>query len=173
MPTADFVAIDDNHPTCAELSEDPLAIEPPVLPTDEMWEAPTTMQAVYEDSDPASREVRRSARAAREMLIGYVRATCITLRDLCALFEIRNPISIALMERARPPLNLNMTPPPAKPLDATPSAETPRRRGRVLPAWMAVPTPDWVAKAARRQQLIDAGAPAVMSGYLAAAEWMR
>ncbi|CAI5981822.1 unnamed protein product [Closterium sp. NIES-64] len=52
-------------------------------------------------------------------------------------------------------------------------AATPRRRGRVLPAWMHVPTLDWVAQTARRQELIEAGAPAVMSGYLVAAEWMR
>ncbi|CAI6004975.1 unnamed protein product [Closterium sp. NIES-65] len=90
--------------------------------------------------------------------------------DLCALFDIRNPIIIASMERASPALNLNATPPPAMTHEDTPPAETPRHRGRVLPAWMAVPTPDWVAQAARRQELIDAGAPAVMSGYMAAAE---
>ncbi|CAI5993428.1 unnamed protein product [Closterium sp. NIES-65] len=57
--------------------------------------------------------------------------------------------------------------------DAWMNIPTPRRRGRVLPASMHVPTPDWVAQTARRQELIEAGAPAVMSGYLAAAEWMR
>ncbi|CAI7872652.1 unnamed protein product [Closterium sp. NIES-54] len=135
-----------------------------------MWEALAAMQAVYDDTNPTCREARRTA---CEMLIGYARATCITLWDLCALFDIRNPIIIAIMERASPPLDLNMTPPPAMTQEGTPPAETPRRRGRVLPAWMTVPTPDWVAQSARRQELIDAGAPAVMSGYLAAAEWMR
>ncbi|CAI5472942.1 unnamed protein product [Closterium sp. Yama58-4] len=138
-----------------------------------MWEAPANMQAVYDDSNPASREARRTARAACEMLIGYARATCITPRDLCALFDIRNPIIIERMERASPPLDLNSAPPPALTHADTPPPETPRRRGRVLPAWMTVPTPDWVALSARRQELINAGAPAVMSGYLAAAEWMR
>ncbi|CAI5517149.1 unnamed protein product [Closterium sp. Naga37s-1] len=140
---ADFVNVDANQPTCAEPGEDPLAMEPASAATPEMWEAPANMQAVYDDSNPASREARRTARAACEMLIGYAWATCVTPRDLCALFDIRNPII------------------------------TPRRRGRVLPAWMQVPTPDWVAQSARRQELIEAGAPAVMSGYLAAAEWMR
>ncbi|CAI5513168.1 unnamed protein product [Closterium sp. Naga37s-1] len=173
MAAGEFVGIDDNQPTCAEPSEDPLAVEPRAAPTTEMWEAPASMQAVYDDSNPASREARRTARAACEMLIGYARATCITPRDLCALFDIRNPLIIALMERASPPLNLNATPLPAMSHEDTPLAETPRRRGRVLPAWMTVPTPDWVPQSARRQELIDAGALAVMSGYLAATEWMR
>ncbi|CAI5462924.1 unnamed protein product [Closterium sp. Yama58-4] len=175
-----FVWIDDNQPTCAEPGEDPLAREP--LPRDAaaMWEAPATMQQVYDDSNPASREARRTARAACEMLIGYAWATCITPRDLCALFDIRNPIIVARMECASPALDLNNPPPPPPPPPPpamthadTPPPETPRRRGRVLPAWMHVPTPDWVAQTARRQELIDAGAPALMSGYLAAAEWMR
>ncbi|CAI6007920.1 unnamed protein product [Closterium sp. NIES-65] len=94
-------------------------------------------------------------------------------RDLCALFDIRNPIIIARMERASPALNLNASPPPAMSHEERPPAETPCRRGRLLPAWITVPTPDWVAQSARRQELMNAGAPAVMSGYLAAAEWMR
>ncbi|CAI6005637.1 unnamed protein product [Closterium sp. NIES-65] len=173
LPAAEFVGIDDNQPTCAEPGEDPLAREPASAQTAHMWEAPAAMQAVYDDNNPTTREARRTARAACEMLIGYARATCITPRDLCALFDIRNPMIIARMERASQALNLNATPPPAPTHEDTPPAETPRRRGRLLPAWMTVPTPDWVAQSARRQELIDAGAPAVMSGYLAAAEWMR
>ncbi|CAI5484236.1 unnamed protein product [Closterium sp. Yama58-4] len=160
-----------------ELEEaDPLATEPPSASAAEMWEAPASMQAVYDDGNPACREARRYARAAGEMLIGYARATDITPRDLCALFDICNPIIRARMERASSALNLKSTPPPAMPLGATPQAENPRRRGRVLPAWTTEPTPEWVTlalQAARRQQLIDAGAPAVMGGYLDAAEWMR
>ncbi|CAI5978153.1 unnamed protein product [Closterium sp. NIES-65] len=173
MPAEAFVGIDDNQPTCAEPGEDPLAREP--LPRDAavMWEVPANMQQVYDDSNPASREAHRTARAACEMLIGYVRATCISPRDLCALFDARNPIVVARMERASPALDHNNAPPPAVTHADTPSPETPRRRGRVLPAWMHVPTPDRVAQTARHQELIDAGAPAVMSGYLAAAEWMR
>ncbi|CAI6002836.1 unnamed protein product [Closterium sp. NIES-65] len=100
MAAADFVNVDANQPTCAETGEDPLAREPASTATPAMWEAHAKMQAVYDDSNPASREAHRTARAACEMLI------------------------------------------------------------------------DWVAQSARRQELIDAGAPAVMSGYLAAAEWM-
>ncbi|CAI5523007.1 unnamed protein product [Closterium sp. Naga37s-1] len=173
MAAADFVNVDANQPTCAEPGEDPLAREPASVATPAMWEAPANMQAVYDDSNPASREARRTARAACEMLIGYARATCISPRDLCALFDIRNPIIVARMERASPPLDLNHAPPPAVTHADTSPPETPRRRGRVLPAWAHVPTPDWVAQSARRQELIDAGAPAVMSEYLAAAEWMR
>ncbi|CAI5971326.1 unnamed protein product [Closterium sp. NIES-65] len=173
LPASEFVGIDDNQPTCAEPGEDPLAREPASAQTANMWEAPAATQVVYDDNNPATREARRTARAACEMLIGYARATCITPRDLCALFDIRNPMIIARMERASPALNLNATPPPAPTHEDTLPAETPRRRGRLLPAWMAVPTLDWVAQSARRQELIDAGAPAVMSGYLAAAEWMR
>ncbi|CAI5505705.1 unnamed protein product [Closterium sp. Naga37s-1] len=95
-----FMGIDDNQPTCAEPGEDPLMREP--LPRDAavMWEAPANMQQVYDDSNPASREARRTARAACEMLIGYARATYISPRVLCALFDIRNPIIVARMERA-------------------------------------------------------------------------
>ncbi|CAI5458393.1 unnamed protein product, partial [Closterium sp. Yama58-4] len=160
MPAAALVAIDDNRPTCAEPGEDPLATEPPTAPSAEMWEAPATMQAVYEDSNPETREARRYARAASEMLIGYAKATGITPRDLCALFDIRNPIIRARMERASPPINLNITPPPAMPESVSPPAETPRRRGRVLPAWTTEPTPSGVTLAqrvARRQELIDGG----------------
>ncbi|CAI5466060.1 unnamed protein product [Closterium sp. Yama58-4] len=176
MPATDFVRIDENQPTCTEPGEDPLATEPPSLPPAEMWDAPASMQVVYDDANPACHEARRYARAASEMLIGYAKSTGITPRDLCALFDIRNPIIRARMERASPALNLNSTPPPAMPLGATPPAETPRRRGRVLPAWMTAPTSEWVTlarQAARRQELIDGGAPVVMGGFLDAAEWMR
>ncbi|CAI5983532.1 unnamed protein product [Closterium sp. NIES-65] len=131
----------------------------------ELWEAPTTMQAVYDDADPVGREARRTARAACEMLIGYARATRITPRDLCHLFDIRNPIIIARMERVSPSFNLNLAPQPVPTRDATPTPETPRLRGRVLPGWMTQPS--------RRQQLLDAGVGAVMDGYVDAAEWMR
>ncbi|CAI5468244.1 unnamed protein product [Closterium sp. Yama58-4] len=173
MAPADFVAVDDNQPTCAEPVDDPLAQEPTPAPTHDTWAPPSTMQEVYDDANPASREARRTARLACEMLIGYAKATCVTPRDLCALFDIRNPIIRERMERASPPLNLNSTPPPAITAASTPEPETRRPRGRVLPAWMTVPTADWIAQTARRQELIDSGVPAVMSGYVAAAERMR
>ncbi|CAI5481439.1 unnamed protein product [Closterium sp. Yama58-4] len=146
MPAAEFVAIDDDQPTCAEPGDDPLAIEPRTPYSATSWEPPATMQEVYDDDQPESREARRYARAAREMLIGYAKATGITPRNLCALFEIKNPIIVAHMERASPPLNLNAAPPttpgllaseggapsPAAHVDGP--AATPRRRGRVLPA---------------------------------------
>ncbi|CAI5482847.1 unnamed protein product [Closterium sp. Yama58-4] len=165
MPAADFVAIDAGQPTCAEPGEDPLAEEPATAYSAASWEPPASMEAVYQDADPASREARRYARAASEMLIGYARSTCITPRELCALFEIRNPIIVARMERASPPLNLNATPIATPRLSETPDAVRPRPRGRVLPAWMTAPSP--------RQALIDAGAPAVMDGFMDAAEWVR
>ncbi|CAI5995228.1 unnamed protein product [Closterium sp. NIES-64] len=177
MPAAAFVAIDDDHPTCAEPGEDPLALEPPTGYSGASWEAPSNMQAVYDDDNPESHEARRYARAASEMLIGYARATGITPRNLCALFEIKNPVIVDRMERASPPMNLNTAPMPA-PLHAAFPASTPtkahatiedaataRRRGRVLPAWMYAPAPT-------RQQLIDSGVSAVMNGYVDAAEWM-
>ncbi|CAI6010910.1 unnamed protein product [Closterium sp. NIES-65] len=177
MPAAAFVAIDDDHPTCAEPGEDPLALEPPTGYSGASWEAPSNMQAVYDDDNPESREARRYARAASEMLIGYARATGITPRNLCALFEIKNPVIVDRMERASPPMNLNTAPMP-DPLHAaspaststqapatTEDAATPRRRGRVLPTWMYAPAPT-------RQQLIEFGVSAVMNGYADAAEWM-
>ncbi|CAI6008994.1 unnamed protein product [Closterium sp. NIES-65] len=176
MPAGDFVRIDDNQPTCAEPGQDPLVTELPFAPVAEMWEAAASKQAVYDDSNPANHEARSYARTASEMLISYARATGITSRDLCALFDIRNPIIRSRMERTGPALNLNSTPPPAMPLGATPPAETPRRCGRVLLAWMTQLTPEWVSvaqQAACRQELIDAWALAVMSGYLAVAEWMQ
>ncbi|CAI5945947.1 unnamed protein product [Closterium sp. NIES-65] len=48
MPAAEYVAIDEDQPTCAETGEDPLAGEPGAGVVAELWEAPTTMQAVYE-----------------------------------------------------------------------------------------------------------------------------
>ncbi|CAI5957002.1 unnamed protein product [Closterium sp. NIES-65] len=100
-----FVGIDDNQPTCAEPSKNPLEREP--LPRDAavMWEASVNMQQVYDDSNPASCEARRTARAACEMLIEYVRGTYILPRVLCAIFDIRNPIIVARMERASPALS--------------------------------------------------------------------
>ncbi|CAI5961498.1 unnamed protein product [Closterium sp. NIES-64] len=165
MTAAEYVAIDDGEPTCAEGAAGQPTTEPEAGLEVELWHAPTTMQAVYDDADPVCREARRTARAACEMLIGYARATRITPRDLCHLFDIRNPIVIARMERASPSFNLNVAPQPVPSPDATPTPETPRPRGRVLPGWMTRPS--------RRQELFDAGVGAVMDGYVDAAEWMR
>ncbi|CAI5969192.1 unnamed protein product [Closterium sp. NIES-64] len=165
MTAAEYVAIDDAEPTCAEGTTHPPVTEEEMRLEVELWQAPTTMQAVYDDADPVCREARRTARAACEILIGYARATRITPRDLCALFDIRNPIIIARMERASPGFNLNVAPQPVPSPGATPTPETPRPRGRVLPDWMTRPS--------RRQQLLDAGVGAVMDGYVDAAEWMR
>ncbi|CAI5473335.1 unnamed protein product [Closterium sp. Yama58-4] len=170
MRAEEFVAVDSDQPTCAEPGPDPLAIEPAMAHSRASWEPPTTMHEVYEDENPETREARRTARAACEMLIRYARATCITPRDLCALFEIRNPIIIDRIERASPSINLN-TPPlpsirPAAAVLATASEATiPRRRGRVLPAWMTTPR-------RTRQELLDSGVGAVIGGYVDAAEWM-
>ncbi|CAI5975067.1 unnamed protein product [Closterium sp. NIES-64] len=165
MTAAEYVAIDDDEPTCAEGTAGQPATEPEAGLEVELWHAPTTMQAVYDDADPVCREARRTARAACEMLIGYARATRITPRDLCHLFDIRNPIVIARMERASPSFNLNVAPQPVPSPGATPTPETPRPRGRVLPGWMTRPS--------RCQELFDAGVGAVMDGYVDAAEWMR
>ncbi|CAI5998632.1 unnamed protein product [Closterium sp. NIES-64] len=165
MTAAEYVAIDDGEPTCAEGAAGQPTTEPEAGLEVELWHAPTTMQAVYDDADPVCREARRTAQAACEMLIGYARATRITPRDLCHLFDIRNPIVIARMERASPSFNLNVAPQPVPSPDATPTPETPRPRGRVLPGWMTRPS--------RRQELFDAGVGAVMDGYVDAAEWMR
>ncbi|CAI5944879.1 unnamed protein product [Closterium sp. NIES-64] len=165
MTAAEYVAIDDGEPTSAEGAAEQPTTEPEAGLEVELWQAPTTMQAVYDDADPVGREARRTARAACEMLIGYARATRITPRDLCHLFDIRNPIIIARMERANPSFNLNVAPQPVPSPGATPTPETPRPRGRVLPGWMTRPS--------RRQQLLDAGVGAVMDGYVDAAEWMR
>ncbi|CAI5946834.1 unnamed protein product [Closterium sp. NIES-64] len=121
--------------------------------------------AVYDESDPIGREARRTARAASEMLIGYARAVSVTPRDLCHLFDIRNPIIRERMERASPALNLNTAPPPRLSPTVTPPPDTPRPRGRVLPGWMTQPS--------RRQQLLDAGVGAAMGGYVEAVEWMH
>ncbi|CAI5477342.1 unnamed protein product [Closterium sp. Yama58-4] len=129
-----FVGIDDHQPTCAEPGEEPLVREPAMAASGEMREAPANMQDVYDDCNPASREAGRTARAAFKMMIGYTRATCITPRDLCTLFDIRNPIINVRMERASSPLDLNSTPPPVMTHADTPLPETPRRHGRVLPA---------------------------------------
>ncbi|CAI5462065.1 unnamed protein product [Closterium sp. Yama58-4] len=123
------------------------------------------VQAVYDDNDPIGREARRTARAASEMLIGYARAVNVTPRDLCHLFDIRNPIIIERMERASPALTLSTAPPPRISTSPTPPTEAPRPRGRVLPGWMTQPS--------RRQQLLDGGVGAAMGGYVEAAEWMQ
>ncbi|CAI5480234.1 unnamed protein product [Closterium sp. Yama58-4] len=135
MSAADYVAIDDGEPTCAEGAADP--------------------------TEPA----RRTAQAACEMLIGYARAISIQPRDLCHLFDICNPVIIARMERASPPINLNVTPSVARTPGATPTPDSLRPRGRVLHGWMTQPS--------RRQHLLDAGVGAVMGVYTDAAEWMR
>ncbi|CAI6005194.1 unnamed protein product [Closterium sp. NIES-64] len=126
MTTAEYIAIDDGEPTCAEHAADQMTTEPDAGMVVEQWEAPTTMQAVYEDAGP--------------MLIGYARATRITSRDLCHLFDIRNPIIIARMEWASPPFNLNVAPPAERTPGATPIPDTPRLRARVLPGWMTQPS---------------------------------
>ncbi|CAI5982521.1 unnamed protein product [Closterium sp. NIES-65] len=165
MTAAEYVAIDDGEPTSAEGAAGQPANEPESGVDAELWQAPTTIPAVYDDADPVCREARRTARAACEMLIGYARATRITPRDLCHVFDIRNPIIIARMERASPTFNLNVAPQPVPSPGATPTPETPRPRGRVLPDWMTRPS--------RRQELLDAGVGAVMDGYVDAAAWMR
>ncbi|CAI5956552.1 unnamed protein product [Closterium sp. NIES-64] len=165
MTAAKYVAIDDDEPTCAEGAAGQPTTEPEAGLEVELWHAPTTMQAVYDDADPVCREARRTAWAACEMLIGYARATRITPRDLCHLFDIRNPIVIARMERASPSFHLNVAPQPVPSPGATPTPETPRPRGRLLRGWMARPS--------CRQELFDAGVGAVMDGYVDAAEWMR
>ncbi|CAI5484869.1 unnamed protein product [Closterium sp. Yama58-4] len=165
MTAAEYVAIDEGEPTCAEPGADPTPDDADVGLIAELWRAPTTMQAVYDDSDPVGREARRTARAACEMLIGYARAVSVTPCDLCHLFDIRNPIIIERMERASPALNLNTAPPPMLSPAVTPTPGTPRPRGRVLPGWMTQPS--------RRQQLLDGGVGAAMGGYVEAAEWMQ
>ncbi|CAI5467715.1 unnamed protein product [Closterium sp. Yama58-4] len=166
MPAAEFFAIDEHKPTCAEPGEDPLSHEPTIANAADTWEAPSTMQEVYEDDNLATREARRTARAASEMLISYARAICISPRDLWALFDIRNPIIVSRMERASSLSSLNNPPPPAPVPAATAGAATTARRGRVLPAWMTQPP-------STREQLMEGGVTAVMSGYVNAAEWVR
>ncbi|CAI5527138.1 unnamed protein product [Closterium sp. Naga37s-1] len=155
MPTAEFVAVDNYAPTCAERGEDLLATEPESDTARSSWEAPLDTMAVCEDANPETRELRRTARAACEMLIGYARAKNITPRDLCTLFDIRNPVIVQRLERAIPRLNLNVSA----------AGSAPAWRGRVLPAWMTTPS--------HRQKLLDAGVTAVMDGYVASAEWVR
>ncbi|CAI5955817.1 unnamed protein product [Closterium sp. NIES-64] len=165
MSAAEYVAIDEGEPTCAEAAAGATPDDADVGLVAELWRAPTTMQAVYDESDPIGREARRTARAASEMLIGYARAVSVTPRDLCHLFNIRNLIIRERMERASPALNLNTAPPPRLSPTVTPPPDTPRLRGRVLPGWMTQPS--------RRQQLLDAGVGAAMGGYVEAAEWMH
>ncbi|CAI5947381.1 unnamed protein product [Closterium sp. NIES-64] len=156
MTAAKYVAIDDGEPTSAETAAELLTDEPEAALVATLWRAPTTMQAVYDDADPVGREARRTARAACEMLIGYARAVSVTPRDLCYLFDIRNPVILERMERASPPINLNMAPPRVLTPGSTPTPDTLRPRGRVLPGWMTQPS--------RRQQLLDGGVGAAMGG---------
>ncbi|CAI5946366.1 unnamed protein product [Closterium sp. NIES-65] len=165
MTAAEYVAIDDGEPTFVETAADLLTHEPEAALVATLWRAPTTMQVVYDDADPVGHEARRTARAACEMLIGYARAVSVTPRDLCHLFDIRNPVIIERKERASPAINLNMAPPPVLTPGSTPTPDTPRPHGRVLPGWMTQPS--------RRQQLLDDGVGAAMGGYVEAAEWMR
>ncbi|CAI6004772.1 unnamed protein product [Closterium sp. NIES-65] len=165
MTAAEYVAIDEGEPTCAEAAAGATPDDADVGLVAELWRAPTKMQAVYDESNPIGREARRTARAASEMLIGYARAVSVTPRDLCHLFDIRNPIIRERMERASPALNLNTAPPPRLSPTVTPPPDTPRPRGRVLPGWMTQPS--------RRQQLLDAGVGVAMGGYVEAAEWMH
>ncbi|CAI5974460.1 unnamed protein product [Closterium sp. NIES-64] len=165
MTAVEYVAIDEGEPTCAEAAAGATPDDADVGLVAELWRAPTKMQAVYDESDPIGREARRTARAASEMLIGYARAVSVTPRDLCHLFDIRNPIIRERMERASPALNLNTAPPRRLSPTVTPPPDTPRPRGRVLPSWMTQPS--------RRQQLLDAGVGAAMGGYVEAAEWMH
>ncbi|CAI5980780.1 unnamed protein product [Closterium sp. NIES-64] len=165
MTAAEYVAIDEGEPTCAEAAAGTSPDDADVGLVAELWRAPTTMQAVYDDNDPIGREARRTARAASEMLIGYARAVNVTPRDLCHLFDIRNPVIIERMERASPALALSMAPPPRLSTSPTPPEEAQHPRGRVLPSWMTQPS--------RRQQLLDAGVGAAMGGYVEAAEWMQ
>ncbi|CAI5984873.1 unnamed protein product [Closterium sp. NIES-65] len=157
MAAAEFVALDDMEPTCEEPGEDSLAVEPTTEATASSWDQPIPFAGVYDDTDPVTREARRNARSACEMLIGYSRAIGIEPRDISHLFDIRNPIIVERLERASPRLHLNE---PA----AAPTME-PARRGRVLPAWMTTPS--------RRQQLINGGITAAMGGYPESAEWFR
>ncbi|CAI5989409.1 unnamed protein product [Closterium sp. NIES-65] len=157
--------IDEGEPTCAEAAAGATPDDADVGLVAELWRAPTTMQAVYDESDPIGREARRTAWAASEMLIGYARAVSVTPRDLCHLFDIRNPIIRERMERASPALNLNTAPPPRLSPTLIPPPDTPRPRGRVLPGWITQPS--------RRQQFLDAGVGAAMGGYVEAAEWMH
>ncbi|CAI5998762.1 unnamed protein product [Closterium sp. NIES-64] len=157
MAAAEFVALDDMEPTCEEPGEDSLAAEPATEATASSWDQPIPFAGVYDDTDLVTREARRNARSACEMLIGYSRAIRIEPRDISHLFDIRNPIIVERLERASPRLDLNE---PA----AAPTLE-PARRGRVLPAWMTTPS--------RRQQLINGGITAAMGGYPESAEWFR
>ncbi|CAI5946884.1 unnamed protein product [Closterium sp. NIES-65] len=114
MPAADFVAIDNGQPTCAEPGEDPLADEPASAYSAASWETPTSMEAVYNNDNPASREARRYARAAyHHRAHGEGEPAPESQRD---------PVA---------------TPRPSE----TPDAVRAPPRGRVLPAWMTAPSP--------------------------------
>ncbi|CAI5528006.1 unnamed protein product [Closterium sp. Naga37s-1] len=76
------------------------------------------------------------------------------LRDLRALFGIRNLIIVERLERASSRFNPNL-----------PAGAPPPRRGHVL-FW-------WMLAGRRHQELLDAGVGAAIDGYLEAAEWMH
>ncbi|CAI5468425.1 unnamed protein product [Closterium sp. Yama58-4] len=157
MPAAEFVAVDDMEPTCDELGKDLLAVELAREASAYSWDQPILFAGVYEDTDPVTREARRNARAACEMLNGYSRAIGIEPCDLCHLFDISNLIIVERLERASPRSDLNG---PA----AVPPPE-PARRGRVLPALVTTPS--------RCEQLTNGGITAAMGGYPDSAEWFH
>ncbi|CAI7844578.1 unnamed protein product [Closterium sp. NIES-53] len=151
----EYVAADDSLPTCDMGGPDPLSSEPAEPPTREEWEFPLPAAAAF-DGDMNSRDSRRTARAACEMLIGYARSINVAPRDLTVLFDIRNPAVRERLERASPVLNLNEQPFTAS---STPG------RGRVLP-----PS---ITGTSRLSELVAGGVYAVMGTYDASAEWMN
>ncbi|CAI5995367.1 unnamed protein product [Closterium sp. NIES-65] len=151
----EYVAADDSLPTCDMGGPDPLSSEPAEHPTREEWEFPLPAAAAF-DGDMNSRDSRRTARAACEMLIGYARSINVAPRDLTVLFDIRNPAVRERLERASPVLNLNEQPFTAS---STPG------RGRVLP-----PS---ITGTSRLSELVAGGVYAVMGTYDASAEWMN
>ncbi|CAI5936350.1 unnamed protein product [Closterium sp. NIES-65] len=94
MPASEFVAIDDNRPTYAEPGEDTLTTEPQAAPSGDSWEAPATMQAIYEDNylplllRPTSLVWSRSVR--RLPLVGSV--ALARARGAGALGELAGPV---------------------------------------------------------------------------------
>ncbi|CAI5985639.1 unnamed protein product [Closterium sp. NIES-64] len=80
-----------------------------------------------------------------------LRATRITPRNLCHLFDIRNPVIIARMERASPSLNLNVG---ASARYLSPGA-TPTHRDPSSARIGCCPTE--MTRPSRRQELFDAG----------------
>ncbi|CAI5536514.1 unnamed protein product [Closterium sp. Naga37s-1] len=158
LAAEEYVVVDDQVPTCEHGGEDPLAREPPSPPTRAAWEAPPPVRPAAVD-DEGSRDTRRAARAACEMLIGYARSINIAPRDMTVLFDIRKPAVIDRLERASPGLNLN-----EEPL-STASSTPPRSGFRALPWSITGPN--------RLRELLDSGVTAAMGSFDAPAEWMR